>query len=538
MTGFIILNNVVSTPNRLPFLDYAIIALSLLVSLYIGFHFSKGQKSTSKYFAADGKIPSWAIGLSILATLVSSVTFLAYPGEGFTTNWIRLVQGLMVPVVLIFMIFTVAPLYRKVIGLSAYEYFEKRFGYFARLYSSMGFILAHFSKMGTVFYLLALALSSMIGIETLTFVWILGAIIILLTLIGGIEAVIWLDVVQGILLIGGGILALCIILFTAEGGPAQVWQTAVEAGRVGFGPFDWDFVNLTFWVMAINGVFYAIQKYGTDQTIVQRYLTAKSDRDAVKASLIGVLLTVPVWALFMFIGTGLFSFYELSSTPLPEGIKPDAVFPHFILSELPVGVTGLIISALTAAAISSLDSDINCLSAVAVEDYYGRFKKNATEKQKLVFGKWMVVASGLGALIVASIYVLMDGKGVLGIIFTLYAIFSGGIAGMFLLGLFSKRANKKGLYVGIAASVTFTAWAVLTSSKVGSGDDQRLILDMGSLNFTQHKYMLGVYSHLVLFGVGLLASYFFKAPPPEQNLTWAGWRKLKKEIMKSESSII
>jgi SSS family solute:Na+ symporter len=538
MTGFIILNNVVSTPNRLPFLDYAIIALSLLVSLYIGFHFSKGQKSTSKYFAADGKIPSWAIGLSILATLVSSVTFLAYPGEGFTTNWIRLVQGLMVPVVLIFMIFTVAPLYRKVIGLSAYEYFEKRFGYFARLYSSMGFILAHFSKMGTVFYLLALALSSMIGIETLTFVWILGAIIILLTLIGGIEAVIWLDVVQGILLIGGGILALCIILFTAEGGPAQVWQTAVEAGRVGFGPFDWDFVNLTFWVMAINGVFYAIQKYGTDQTIVQRYLTAKSDRDAVKASLIGVLLTVPVWALFMFIGTGLFSFYELSSTPLPEGIKPDAVFPHFILSELPVGVTGLIISALTAAAISSLDSDINCLSAVAVEDYYGRFKKNATEKQKLVFGKWMVVASGLGALIVASIYVLMDGKGVLGIIFTLYAIFSGGIAGMFLLGLFSKRANKKGLYVGIAACVTFTAWAVLTSSKVGSGDDQRLILDMGSLNFTQHKYMLGVYSHLVLFGVGLLASYFFKAPPPEQNLTWAGWRKLKKEIMKSESSII
>jgi SSS family solute:Na+ symporter len=529
MTGFIILNSVVSTQNRLPFLDYAIIGLSLLVSLYIGFHFSKGQKSTSKYFAADGKIPSWAIGLSILATLVSSVTFLAYPGEGFTTNWIRLVQGLMVPVVLIFMIFTIAPLYRKVIGLSAYEYFEKRFGYFARLYSSLGFILAHFSKMGTVFYLLALALSRMMGLDTLTFVWILGAIIILLTLLGGIEAVIWLDVVQGILLIGGGIMALCIILFTAEGGPATVWQTAVEAGRVGFGPFDWDFVNLTFWVMAINGVFYAIQKYGTDQTIVQRYLTARSDRDAVKASLIGVLLTVPVWALFMFIGTGLFSFYELSSTPLPEGIKPDAVFPHFILSELPVGVTGLIISALTAAAISSLDSDINCLSAVAVEDYYGRFKKDVTEKQKLVFGKWMVVASGLGALIVASIYVLMDGKGVLGIIFTLYAIFSGGIAGMFLLGLFSKRANKQGLYVGIAACVLFTAWAVLTSSRVGSGDEQRLILDLGSLNFTQHKYMLGVYSHVVLFGVGLLASYFFKAQPPEQNLTWAGWRKLKKE---------
>jgi len=509
--------------------DYLIIVISLIVSVGIGVKFSKGQKSTSKYFAAEGKIPAWAIGLSILATLVSSITFLAYPGEGFTTNWIRLVQGLMVPLVLVFMIFTIVPLYRKVIGLSAYEYFEKRFGYFARLYSSLGFMLAHFSKMGTVFYLLALALSSMMGIDTLTFVWILGAVIILLTLLGGIEAVIWLDVIQGILLIGGGILALLIILFTAEGGPVAVWQTASEAGRIGFGPFDWDFVNLTFWVMAINGIFYAIQKYGTDQTIVQRYLTAKSDRDAVRASLIGVLLTVPVWALFMFIGTGLFSFYELSSTPLPEGIKPDAVFPFFILNELPVGVTGLIISALTAAAISSLDSDINCLSAVAVQDFYGRFKKNATDHQKLVFGKWMVVASGIGALIVATIYVKLEGQGVLGIIFTLYAIFSGGIAGMFLLGLFSKRANKQGLYIGIAACVVFTGWAVLTSSKTGSGDEEKLILDLGSLNFTQHKYMLGVYSHIVLFGVGLLASYFFKTPPPDENLTWVGWRRIKRE---------
>ncbi len=426
------------------------------------------------------------------------------------------------------MIFTIVPLYRKVIGLSAYEYFERRFGYFARLYGSLGFILAHFSKMGTVFYLLALALSSMMGIDTLTFIWILGAIIILLTLLGGIEAVIWLDVVQGILLIGGGIMAVLIILFTAEGGPAAVWQTASEAGRIGFGPFDWDFVNLTFWVMALNGVFYAIQKYGTDQTIVQRYLTAKSNKDAIKASLIGVLLTVPVWALFMFIGTGLFSFYELGSTPLPEGMKPDAIFPFFILTELPIGVTGLIISALTAAAISSLDSDINCLSAVGVEDFYGRFKKNVTDQQKLRFGKWMVLAAGLGALLVATLYVKMEGKGILGIIFTLYAIFSGGIAGMFLLGLFSKRANAKGLYVGIGVCVAFTGWAILTSSSVGSGADKHLMLDMGRMNYTHHKYMLGVYSHVILFVVGYLASFFFKSPPTEENLTWAGWKRIQK----------
>jgi len=499
-------------------IDAVIIILSLLVSLWIGFYFSKGQKTTNKFYAAEGKIPAWAIGMSILATLISSVTFLAYPGEGFSSNWIRLVQGLMVPLVLVALIWGVVPLYRKVIGLSAYEYFEKRFGYFARLYGSLGFILAHFTKMGTVFYLLGLAIASLLGMETLTVIWILGAIIIILTLLGGIEAVIWLDVIQGFLLIVGGTVALLILLFTAEGGPAEVWNIAKANGRTGFGPFDWDFVNLTFWVMAINGVFYAIQKYGTDQTIVQRYLAAKSNRDAVKASLIGVFLSVPVWALFMFIGTALFSFYQMNPDGLIENVRPDAVFPIFIANELPVGLTGLIISALIAAAISSLDSDMNCLSAVLTEDFYGRLKKNVNDRQKLVFGKAMVVVSGILAILVSTIYVHVGGKGALGIVFSLYAIFSGGIAGMFLLGLFFPRANKKGLYVGIVACVLFTGYAVLTSTRVGD----RLLLDMGRWNFTHHKYMLGVYSHFVLFGVGYLASLFFGKTKTDLNLTFYG----------------
>ena len=147
----------------------------------------------------------------------------------------------------------------------------------------------------------------------------------------------------------------------------------MQNDRIGFGPFDWDFVNLTFWVMALNGVFYAIQKYGTDQTIVQRYLTAKTDKAAIRASLMGVLLSVPVWAMFMFIGTALFSYYKITGAPLPADIEADAVFPYFILTKLPVGVVGLILSALMAAAISSLDSDLNCLSAILMEDYRNNF---------------------------------------------------------------------------------------------------------------------------------------------------------------------
>jgi SSS family solute:Na+ symporter len=197
-------------------------------------------------------------------------------------------------------------------------------------------------------------------------------VIIVITLIGGIEAVIWADVVQGFLLIAGGIASFFILVFSIKGGFPELWQVATINHKTNFGPYTWNFKKLTFVVMAINGFFYAIQKYGTDQTMVQRYLTAKTDKGAIRASLLGVALTVPLWGLFMFIGTALFVYYQ--QHPLPKDIKPDAVFPYFIMTELPPGVVGLILAALISAAISSLGADLNCLSAIGVEDYYKKFK--------------------------------------------------------------------------------------------------------------------------------------------------------------------
>ncbi len=506
--------------------DYIIILVFLMISLYLGFRFSAKQTSTKSYFAANGKIPSWAIGMSILATLISSITFLAYPGEGYSSNWILLVQGLMVPIVLLSMIWFIVPLYRKVIGLSTYEYFEKRFGSFARYYSSMGFVLTHFSKMGTVFYLLALALANMSGANTFIIISIIGFVIIGLALMGGIEAVIWLDVIQGFMLFGCGIACLIIILFSVHGGPAEVWHIASTSGRTGFGPYQFNFTKLTFVVMAINGIFYGIQKYGTDQTIVQRYLAAKSDKSAIKASIMGVFLIVPVWTLFMFIGTALFVFYK--QNPLPPNMRPDAVFPFFIVSQLPTGVVGLIISSLVSAAICSLSADLNCLAAVGVEDYYKKIFPNKTDKQYLRSGKWFVVAAGLGSLLIAALYLSAGDEGILGIVFTLYAIFSGGIVGIFLLGLFSARANRQGLNIGIICCILFTAYAFLTSTKIGIGANKKILLDLGAYNFTHHKLMLGVYSHLIVIGVGYIASLFFPKPVIDKNLLYSGWKESKK----------
>jgi SSS family solute:Na+ symporter len=495
-------------------LDYLVVFVYLTVIVAIGGYFARKQNSTDEYFTGGRNIPAWALGMSLLATVISSVTFLAYPGEGYASNWIRLVQGIMVPISLLGIIWFVVPCYRRIIGLSAYEYFEKRFGYFARLYSSLAFVLAHFSKMGTVFYLLALAISKMTGYDTYMVILVVGILTVLYTLLGGIEAVVWSDVIQGFMLIAGGLICAGVLLFRPEGGPAEIIERAWENNKISAGPYDMDFTKLTFIVMALNGIFYAIQKYGTDQTVVQRFLAAKSDKAAIKAALMGTLLCVPVWTLFMFIGTCLWSYYQGPGFSLPKGIKADAVFPHFIMTELPAGITGLILAALIAAAMSSLDSDLNCLAAVGVSDFYLRFKPRSSDKQCLKAGRNIVVVCGICAMAVAFWYIRSEGTNVLKTVFTLYAIFSGGIAGLFLLAFFTTRANTKGLYVGIAACVLFTGYALLTSGG---------FIDLGRYNFTHHKYMLGVYSHLVLFGVGYLASFFFKPNKDIRHMTFLGW---------------
>jgi len=243
-------------------------------------------------------------------------------------------------------------------------------------------------------------------------------------------------------------------------------------------------------------------------------------------------MTVPVWALFMFIGTALFAYYKLNPAGLPANIEPDAVFPHFIMTQLPVGVVGLILAALLAAAISTLVSDLNCLSAVYVEDYHKRFVTNWKEKNQLFVSRLVILIAGIACMLIAIYYAKQNGEGALGLVFNLYSIFSGGIAGLFLLGIFNPKANKQGVYIGIVACVLFTGWAVLTSTSIGQGEAKRLMLNFGQFNYTHHKMMLGVYSHIVLFVVASVASFFFKTDKETAHLTYWGWRNELRESKK------
>jgi SSS family solute:Na+ symporter len=376
--------------------------------------------------------------------------------------------------------------------------------------------------MGTVLFLIAVAINKMTLINPYVILAVVGFVLVLVNLKGGMQAVIWLDVFQGFMLFASGIICLGVLLFGIKGGVPEAIKVATENNRAGFGPYTFDFTKLTLIVMIINGSFYAIQKYGTDQTVVQRYLTARTDKSAIKASFIGILLTVPIWTMFMFIGTALFVFYKQNS--LPQGMLPEAVFPHFMMTQLPTGVIGFIVAALISAAICSLSADLNSLAAVGVEDYYKKLKPNRTDKQYLFASKTFVVLSGLLSIAIGAFYLNTGNEGVLGVVFTLYAVFSGGIVGIFLLGLFSARTNRQGINIGIIACILFTAYALLTSTPIGL-KNPKLLLDLGNFNFTHHKLMLGVYSHLVVIVVGYGASLFYPKPVLAKNLLYSSWKE-------------
>jgi solute:Na+ symporter, SSS family len=497
-------------------LDLLIIVLYMASMVYIGIRFARRQTSTEAYFVAKRSIPSWAMGISLFATLITSLTYVAYPGSAYAKDWSNLIPGFMILVVLVLVGAVIVPFYREVVGMSAYEYFGKRFGNPARLYSSIAFALAHFSKMGFIFYTLALVVSSMTGWPLNQVILWVGTVTVFYSLIGGLEAVIWTEVVQGILKSTGALICLGYLFMYTPGGPSAAFKVALDHGKFSLGSMALDFTKPTIIVLAFYGFFWYLQKYVADQTVVQRYLVARTHREALKGITLGAILCVPVWALFMLVGTMLWSFYRLTGEQLPAYItKADQVFPHFLSTHIPAGLAGLFIAALMAAAMSGLASDLNCLAVVCVEDFYGFFRKGSSDKKRLNIAKIIVGITGMMA--VSSGLLLAKTQGTaLSMWFTVSSIASGGLAGMFLLAFLSRRANRQGLYVGIIACVGFTGWATLT---VGSTP----VLDLGRYKFGLHEFMIGVIAHLVLLVVGYLASFFFTSNVAHDGQTVWDW---------------
>ena len=506
-------------------LDLTVIVLYMGAMAAVGLWFARRQTSTDQYFVAGRSIPSWAMGISIYATIISSITFISYPGSAYFGNWNEMVPGFMVVGVLILVGLVIIPFFRHAVGMSAYEYFGKRFGSGVRGYSAVAFALGHFSKMGFVLFNLALTITAMTHFNIYSVMLVTGVVTIFYTVIGGMEAVIWTDVIQGFVKCIGTFACIGLLIYLIPGGAGGAWHLANEHHKFSLGKMDFNLASDgNFWVMSLYGFFFYLQKYAADQTLVQRYLVAKTDRDALKGVALGALLCVPAWMMFMLIGTLLWVYYQVSGEALPPEInKAEMVFPHFLVTRVPAGLAGLFMAALFSAAMSMLASDLNCLSVVGVEDGYRKLRPAATDRERLTVGKLMVGVCGVVSVATGMLIAWKSNRPLL-FYFNVTSAIAGGLAGLFLLAFLSPRANRQGAWAGIIACLIFTAWALLTNGKQPA-------VDLGNWNFTLPGVLIGVIGHVVLLVTGLAASYLFAAPESgSREMTLWGWLEKRRGL--------
>ncbi len=431
------------------------------------FYFRKGADQASAFTSGAGRLPAWAVGMSIFATFVSSISFLGLPSKAYAGNWNAFVFSLSIPVASFAAVRFFVPLYRSLNSVSAYSYLETRFGVWARVYASACYLVTQVARMGTIMYLLALPMRALLGWPVPVIILLTGVGVLLYSMMGGIQAVIWTDAVQGLVLIAGTLLCLGVLLFSMPEGVGQAWRIATEADKLSLGSWniaDWG--SETFWVVFVYGLFINLQNYGIDQNYIQRYMTARDPRDAIRSTLFGSLLYIPVSLLFFLIGTALFAYYRAQPGLLPAALaaEPDQVLPYFIVAGLPRGVTGLMVAAIFAAGMSTVSTSLNSGATILMTDYYKRFfRPQADDRAQL---RALRVGTALLALLgVGCALAMMGVKSALDKWWQYSSIFSGGMLGLFLLGYFSRKARNPEAALGVVLGVLTIAWVGLLQKR-------------------------------------------------------------------------
>ncbi len=491
-------------------IDLVVFFVYIIGIAVFGGSFFKKNRTSSSYTLGNKDIPGWVVTMSIFATFVSSISYLALPGSAFLTNWNAFVFSLSLPIASLIAVKYFVPLYRKINSPSAYTYMEQRFGPWARVYVSLCYLLTQLMRIGTILYLLALTLNAVIGWDIATIIIFTGLIVAVYSMLGGITAVLWTDAIQGIILIAGALVCVGFILFGMPEGPVQVLEIASKNDKFSLGSFDLDLSKPTFWVVLVYGIFINLQNYGIDQNYVQRYMASKSDKDAQRSALIGGLLYVPISALFLFIGTALFAYYDSVAT-LPLALqdinKSDRVFPYFIVNVLPPGVSGLLVASIFAAGMSTISTSFNSSATVFLTDYYNKyFKKSASDKEGM---RVLYISSAIISVIGIGIAIAMiNVKSALDAWWKLASIFSGGMLGLFLLAIFSKHKNAVGAISGVIAGLIVIMW--LSLSNVFLGEE--------AIGNAFHAYLTIVFGTMAIFLVGFLVSLLHSKKIPKTKL--------------------
>lgn len=446
---------------ELTILDYIVFAIFVGgVAIFGGTFYKKSKTGASAFTKADGNIPSWVVGMSIFATFVSSISFLGLPGGSYAGNWNQLVFSLTIPFATWLAAKIFIPLYRGIGSVSAYQFLEDRYGYWARCYVAVCYLLTQVCRVGSILLLLAIPLNTMFGWDISSIIVVTGAMTLIYAMVGGISAVVWTDTIQGIILIIGALACAAILTFGMPEGPGQLFQIAAAEHKFSLGSIRLTLKEPTVWVVLIYGIFINLQNYGIDQNYIQRYMTARSTREAIRGTLFGGLLYIPISLVFVYIGTALFAYYTAQPGLLPTDVTGDKVFPYFIVHGLPTGLTGLVVASLFSAGMSTVATSVNSSATIVFTDFYSKISRN--DKSGKMPMKVLYLASLIVGVIGIMIGLAMQKiNGVLDAWWKLSSIFSGGMLGLFLLALACKKPNRTASIVAVFVGLLVIAWISL-----------------------------------------------------------------------------
>jgi SSS family transporter len=439
------------------FVDFAAIFIYLGAMIGVGVFFSFRNKSSDDFFRGGQRVPWFVAGLSIFATMLSSITFVAIPAKAYATDWVYFMVNMMAIAVTPAIVLMFLPFFRKIDATSAYEYLEKRFNRFARLFASASFVLFQIGRMAIVMYLPALALAAITPMTEQQCILLMGVLSIVYCTMGGLEAVVWTDTIQSFVLLGGALFSLVLIVTQVDGGLAGFMATAAEHNK--FHMINWDFASTSFattalWVVVLGGLGQNLVPYTSDMAVVQRYMSVPDMARAKRAIWTNAVAILPASLLFFGVGTALFVFYAHNPGNLDPTFKTDAIFPLFIARELPMGIAGLVVAGIFAAAQSTISTSMNSTSTALVTDFVRPLSLVHSERGYLRLARVLTAGMGILGMLLALAFAASDIQSLWDQFMKILGLFGGSMCGLFCLGIFTKRASGPGAIVGALAGAT------------------------------------------------------------------------------------
>ncbi len=448
----------VTNDKSFGWLNWTVLALYLIAMLLMGFYFMRKENGADDFFKGGGRIPWWAAGISIYATMLSAITYMTIPAKAYTTNWTYYPMLWMILLISFPVIKYYLPYFRKLNVTSAYEILEQRFNLFTRLLASTLFCIFMIVRMAIVLYLPSLALTAVTGIDIYLCIVLMGLVTIIYCTMGGVEAVIWGDVVQGLILVFGAIFAVVYLAVNTEGGVMGCIDIALANDKLRL--FDWSnsWSQACWWVIIIGGLANNLISYTSDQTVIQRYLTTPDEKSAGRGILVNGVMSVFVSVAFYMIGTGLYTFYKTHPTELDVTMaQSDAIFPFFMMSQMPAGIAGVLIAAIFAATMSTISSNINSVATAFSIDFWKRFRRT-TDSQLVVVARWASVVSGMIGLLLALLMATWDIQSFLDFFNEALGLLTSGLGGLFFIAVFMKRVKGYAALTGFVVGEAVVFW--------------------------------------------------------------------------------